>query len=1270
MTTAVATTPAPARTCPFVGPRSFRYREPLFGRDREVPKILDLLIAERIVLLFSPSGAGKTSLIQARLIPELRDEGFYDLPIIRVKQPSSAGGDEATGGASNRYIRSTLASLEARRPDAPGDPPTRLGDLDALEPALRRWADALRGKIDARPPRLVLIFDQFEEILTTDPTDHAAKEAFFDQLGRVLREDQGLWALFAMREEFVAALEPYLNHIPRRLSSRFRLDLLDAGAARQAFEEPFKSRGITVTPAALNKLVADLSRVRVQDPDGTTVSVPGSYVEPVHLQIVGLRLWNRFAVGSGFAQLDETHLSGTGASVDAALAGYYAESVGEISSTVGVGERAIREWCEGQLLTDQGLRGQVLREPGQTRGLPEPVIQKLIDAYLVRAEHRHGSTWYELAHDRLIEPVRDNNREWRQEHLRTSLLRVSDWDRAKKPDTLLLRDRELAEVETWARDNDAILSDAERDFLRISRKAWDEEQARRRRLVYQRGAIAIIVGLLAVSSLIGYFWRAAVSARDRAQDFERRANLARKAAQEAKSKEEQQAQRANRLAAELALDHGINLCRQGRTDDGLLWLMRGLEQAHETGPPDPALDRLARLELAAWRPEVTSLRWFQKLNDRVLAIASSPDGRTAITGGEGGTMRLWDLASGLSKEPRLRHDGGVLAVAFAPDGRTAITGGEDGTARLWDLASGQPEPRGPALQHAGPVDAVALSRDGRIAMTGSLDETARLWDVATGRPKWPPLKCDVWVKAVALSRDGRSALAAGWDGTLLSWNVESGQPDAPTLKYDDAVSAVAFGYDRPTVLRGSWDGTVQLWDLAARQSRPAGPPLKHDGPVGAVAMSADGRTAITGSWDRTARVSDVDTWQPKGPALDHERGILAAALGADGRTAITGSWDKVVRLWDVAPGWLKRPPLDQRLPASAAVFSPDGRTAITGGIYGELWRWNVDSGQPEKPSRLVGELPVEVMALGADGRTVITGDKYGTARLWDADSGQPKGPPLAHGSSVYAVAMSADGRTAITGGQDGMARLWNLASGRNEPKGPPLRHGGPVLAVAMSPDGRTAITGGDDGTARLWDLASGTPMGSSLKHDGGIMAVALSRDGRTALTGSWDRTARLWDVPTQQPKGLPMSHGWPVTGTAFSPEPDGTLVLTSSTDGTAQLWLAETQRAIGAPFSHRNSLFAVLAVAFSPDGRSIITASADGTARLWETPTAVEGSLDQLAHWIRVVTTKELDKDTRAIRSIGLDAWQKHRDLLYRLGGPPDRPAASETAVTKPRSGG
>ncbi len=87
-----------------------------------------------------------------------------------------------------------------------------------------------------------MIFDQFEEVLTLNPADQARKEEFFAEIGRVLR-DRNRWAIFAMREEYVAALDPYLRSMPTRLATRYRLDLLGPNAALDAIREPAKLAG-------------------------------------------------------------------------------------------------------------------------------------------------------------------------------------------------------------------------------------------------------------------------------------------------------------------------------------------------------------------------------------------------------------------------------------------------------------------------------------------------------------------------------------------------------------------------------------------------------------------------------------------------------------------------------------------------------------------------------------------------------------------------------------------------------------------------------------------------------------------------------------------------------------------------------------------------------------------------------------------------------------------------------------------------------------------
>ena len=271
-----------ARPNPYVGPRSIRYGERIYGRDRELDELRDILIAERIVLLYSPSGAGKSSLLEAGLRPELERRDFHVMPTIRV------GHDTAQSlpgpGRVNRYLLSTLLSLEETRHPDRQLPPAQLMTIH-LDQYLRRLADDVEEGLDP-----CLFFDQFEELFTLDPTDQADKTAFMDEVGVALR-DRGLWALFSMREDFIAQLDPYLALVPTRLSARYRLDLLGPAAAKLAARRPAEDAGVEFDPAAADRLIDDLRRVRVQR--GTMVTEElGPYVEPVQLQVVCRQLWS------------------------------------------------------------------------------------------------------------------------------------------------------------------------------------------------------------------------------------------------------------------------------------------------------------------------------------------------------------------------------------------------------------------------------------------------------------------------------------------------------------------------------------------------------------------------------------------------------------------------------------------------------------------------------------------------------------------------------------------------------------------------------------------------------------------------------------------------------------------------------------------------------------------------------------------------------------------------------------------------------------------
>src|SRR5262249_6604186 len=140
--------------------------EKLYGRDHEIAELTGLMICERVVLLHAPSGAGKTSLIQAGLIPVLEEEGFRvpralaegaaaspaegPKPIIlRVNRPPCH--DDPPN--SNRYLLSVMVSLEAGREKS-----ARRSLAELAATPFARYVDELA------PKPVLLIFDQFEEI--------------------------------------------------------------------------------------------------------------------------------------------------------------------------------------------------------------------------------------------------------------------------------------------------------------------------------------------------------------------------------------------------------------------------------------------------------------------------------------------------------------------------------------------------------------------------------------------------------------------------------------------------------------------------------------------------------------------------------------------------------------------------------------------------------------------------------------------------------------------------------------------------------------------------------------------------------------------------------------------------------------------------------------------------------------------------------------------------------------------------------------------------
>ncbi|MEV5170713.1 WD40 repeat domain-containing protein [Streptomyces flaveolus] len=591
-------------------------------------------------------------------------------------------------------------------------------------------------------------------------------------------------------------------------------------------------------------------------------------------------------------------------------------------------------------------------------------------------------------------------------------------------------------------------------------------------------------------------------------------------------------------------------------------------------------------------------------------------------GDEGTYSRLISIVNAPLATPLSGHTGAVYLTSFSPDGNTLATASYDRTVRLWDVTDpNRPAPLGrPLTGHTSWVSSAVFSPDGRTLASAGDDGTVRLWDVsdpAHARPLGKPLTGHRGtIYLVAFSPDGHTLATAGEDRTVRLWDVTD--PRRPgtltTLRgHGAAVRCVAFGPDGRTLATGGDDDTIRLWDVSTpRRPEPVRTLRGHTDLVHSVAFSPDGRTLASGSADDTIRLWDVTdparAAAVGSPLTGHTGPVWSVAFTPDGGRLAAASADSTASLWNVSdpssPSQVGEPLAGSSGEMYALGFRPDGRTLATGSGDGKVRLWSVPT------SDMIGRSG----AFRPDGRVLATAARDGRLRLWNVTRpGRPVllgAPFMRADGDQRSLVFSPDGRTlaVLTGART--VHLWNVTDPAHPvAAGPPLRlrtrFMGPD-ALAYSPDGHTLATAYDDRTVQLWDVTDpdrparlGRPLTG---HRGYINALAFSPDGHTLASGSADSTVRLWNVTDPahaRPLGEPLTeHSGPVNALAFGP--DGRTLAGGSDDDTVRLWNTTDPahaEPLGKPLTGHTE--AVTSLTFGAGGRTLASGGNDNTVRLW-----------------------------------------------------------------------
>jgi tetratricopeptide (TPR) repeat protein len=388
---------------PYVGLRAFRTdeNEIFYGRARESLETARLWRANRLTLLYGGSGVGKTSLLQAGVIPALSEARSDLYPIGRVR-PAPPG-----IAARNPYTFGLLLSW------APDVPPAELAE-ETVSGYLRKRSEKHDRYGDPLP--VLVAIDQAEELFSGPPQMRRFVAPFIEELALALREHPDLRLLVSLREDYLAAILPFEHFLAGRARMRSRLLPFSQAEALEAICGPLAGTGRSFDTEAAEELVADLRRVKVTDLRGEESTVTVDSIEPVQIQIVCSELWDSLPPGT--TVITSAHVR-EHADVDRFLASFCSRALAAVASDHGIATARIRSWLEQTFITEFGTRGTTYQGIDQTAGMPNTVVWDLENRHILKAEHRLSTRWYELQHDRLIEPIRQADS---REHLEAARL--------------------------------------------------------------------------------------------------------------------------------------------------------------------------------------------------------------------------------------------------------------------------------------------------------------------------------------------------------------------------------------------------------------------------------------------------------------------------------------------------------------------------------------------------------------------------------------------------------------------------------------------------------------------------------------------------------------------------------------------------------------------------------------------------------------------------------------------------------------------------------